>query len=74
MAPAAAEAVELLDERRGGGFRALKLRLGRADPRDDLCDPARGVAISAPFNAMPCWRLECCPLSAHRENLGCAEN
>jgi mandelate racemase len=32
---AAAEAVELLDER-GGGFRALKLRLGRADPRDDL--------------------------------------
>jgi mandelate racemase len=32
---AAAEAVELLDER-GGGSRALKLRLGRADPRDDL--------------------------------------
>jgi mandelate racemase len=32
---AAAEALELLDER-GGGFRALKLRLGRADPRDDL--------------------------------------
>ena len=32
---AAAEAVELLDER-GGGFRAVKLRLGRADPRDDL--------------------------------------
>src|SRR3984957_13137084 len=25
----------MLDER-GGGFRALKLRLGRADPRDDL--------------------------------------
>ena len=32
---AAAEALELLDER-GGGFRALKLRLGRADPREDL--------------------------------------
>jgi len=32
---AAAEAVELLDER-GGGFRAVKLRLGRADARDDL--------------------------------------
>ena len=32
---AAAEGVEPLDER-GGGFRALKLRLGRADPRDDL--------------------------------------
>src|SRR3984957_4496558 len=32
---AAAEALELLDER-GGGFRALKLRLGRADSRDDL--------------------------------------
>jgi mandelate racemase len=32
---AAAEAVELLDER-GGGFRALKLRLGRADAREDL--------------------------------------
>jgi mandelate racemase len=32
---AAAEALELLDER-GGGFRTLKLRLGRPDPRDDL--------------------------------------
>jgi mandelate racemase len=32
---AAAEALQLLDER-GGGFRALKLRLGRPDPRDDL--------------------------------------
>jgi len=32
---AAAEALELLDER-GGGFRALKLRLGRPDPRDDI--------------------------------------
>jgi mandelate racemase len=32
---AAAEALELLDER-GGGFRALKLRLGRPDPRDDV--------------------------------------
>jgi mandelate racemase len=32
---AAAEALELLDER-GGGFRAVKLRLGRADARDDL--------------------------------------
>jgi mandelate racemase len=33
--PRPAEAVELLDES-GGGFRALKLRLGRADPREDL--------------------------------------
>jgi mandelate racemase len=32
---AAAEAAELLDER-GGGFRALKLRLGRVDLRDDV--------------------------------------
>jgi len=32
---AAAEALELLAER-GGGFRALKLRLGGPDPRDDL--------------------------------------
>src|SRR5271156_5341947 len=31
----AAEVGELLDER-GGGFRAVKLRLGRADARDDL--------------------------------------
>src|SRR3984893_1266316 len=32
---AAAEALELLDER-GGGFRALKLRLGRSHPPDHL--------------------------------------
>src|ERR1700719_3910467 len=32
---AAAEALELLDER-GGGFRALKLRLGRPDARADI--------------------------------------
>jgi len=46
---AAAEAVELLDER-GGGFRAMKLRLGRADPRDDLAAIGDDIDLMVDFN------------------------
>src|SRR6476619_5912702 len=34
----------------------------------------RGGAISAPFNAMPCWRVERCPFSAaSRKSRACRE-
>ncbi len=63
---AAAEAVELLDER-GGGFRARKLRLGRADsprrPRDYKggagCD-RRGYRLDARFQPGPQSRRRPC--------------